>query len=132
MDQGGGAILAITSVMVKQPLPNLVLSNSLRLAVAGLVKTLADELGPFGVRANAICPGWTRTGRVGQLLEDRAERHKTTTQKEEARITADIPFGRLGRPDEFAATAAFPVSPAASHIDGVCLLIDGGMYRGVL
>ena len=131
MDQGGGAILAITSVTVKQPLPNLVLSNSLRLAVASLVKTLADELGPFGIRANAICPAWTRTGRVGQLLENRAERHKTTTKKEEERIIADIPLGRLGRPDEFAA-AAFPVSLAASHIDGVCLLVDGGMYRGVL
>jgi 3-oxoacyl-[acyl-carrier protein] reductase len=126
-----GSILAVTSITVKQPLPNLALSNSIRLAVAGLVRTLANELGPFGVRANAICPGWTRTARVDQLLADRAERSGSTRQEEEAKIAAAIPLGRLGRPEEFAAAAAFLVSPAASYVNGVCLLVDGGMYRGV-
>jgi 3-oxoacyl-[acyl-carrier protein] reductase len=130
--QGGGSILAMTSITVKQPLPNLILSNSLRLGVAGLVKTLADELAPFGIRANAICPGWTRTARVEQLLRDRAARNSTTVEEEAARITAAIPLGRLGRPEEFAAVAAFLVSPAASYVTGVSLLVDGGMYRGML
>jgi 3-oxoacyl-[acyl-carrier protein] reductase len=129
--QGAGSILATTSITVKQPLPNLVLSNSLRLGVVGLIKTLADELAPFGVRANAICPGWTRTARVEQLLEDRARRSGSTPDEEAATITADIPVGRMGTPEEFAAAGAFLVSDAASYINGVSLLVDGGMARGV-
>jgi len=130
-EQGGGSILAMTSITVKQPLPNLILSNSLRLGVTGLVKTLADELAPFGVRVNAICPGWTRTARVDQLLRDRAERNGTTPEEEAEKIAAAIPLGRMGTPEEFAAAAAFLVSDAASYITGVSLLVDGGMYRGV-
>jgi len=90
------------------------------------------DLAPFGIRANAICPGWTRTARVEQLLRDRAARNSTTVEEEAARITATIPLGRLGRPEEFAAVAAFLVSPAASYVTGVSLLVDGGMYRGML
>ncbi len=131
-EQGEGSILAMTSITVKQPLPNLILSNSLRLGVIGLVKTLADELAPFGIRVNAICPGWTRTARVDQLLRDRAERNGTTPEEEAAKIAAAIPLGRMGTPEEFAAAAAFLVSPAASYITGVSLLVDGGMYRGVM
>ncbi len=130
-EQGVGSILAMTSITIKQPLPNLILSNSLRLGVTGLVKTLADELAPFGVRVNSICPGWTHTSRVDQLLRDRAERNGTTPQEEAAKISAAIPLKRMGTPEEFAAAAAFLVSPAASYITGVSLLVDGGMYRGV-
>ncbi len=130
-EQGGGSVLAMTSITVKQPLPNLVLSNSLRLGVVGLIKTLADELAPFGIRVNAICPGWTRTARVEQLLRDRAKRKGTTPEREAAKITAAIPLGRMGTPAEFAAAAVFLASPAASYITGISLLVDGGMYRGV-
>jgi 3-oxoacyl-[acyl-carrier protein] reductase len=130
--QDTGSILAMTSVTVKQPLPNLILSNSLRLGVVGLVKTLADELAPFGIRVNAICPGWTRTERVDQLLRDRARRNESTPDEEASRIAAAVPLGRMGMPEEFAAAAAFLVSPAASYITGVSLLVDGGMYRGVM
>jgi 3-oxoacyl-[acyl-carrier protein] reductase len=129
--RGAGSILAMTSITVKQPQPNLILSNSLRLGVVGLVKTLADELAPFDIRVNAICPGWTRTARVDQLLRDRAERNGTTPDEEAAKIAAAIPLGRMGTPEEFAAAAAFLVSPAASYITGISLLVDGGMYRGV-
>jgi 3-oxoacyl-[acyl-carrier protein] reductase len=125
-----GSILACTSITVKQPLPNLVLSNSLRLAVAGLVKTLADELGPSGVRVNAICPGSTRTDRIEQLLADRAERNGTSVEEEAAKMAAEIPLGRIGTPEEFGRVAAFLVSPAASFVNGVSLLVDGGTYRG--
>ena len=126
------SILAFTSLSVKQPLPNLVLSNSLRLGVVGLVKSLADELAPLGIRVNAICPGWTRTDRVEQLLEDRAQRNGTSVEVEADRITAAIPLGRMATPAEFARAATFLVSPAANYITGVSLLVDGGMYRGVM
>lgn len=131
-NQGAGSILAMTSVTVKQPLPNLILSNSLRLAVIGMVKTLADELAPFNIRVNAICPGWTRTARVDQLLRDRAARSGASHEQEAAAVDATIPLGRMGTPEEFAAAAAFILSPAASYITGVSLLVDGGLYRGAL
>ncbi|RME32294.1 MAG: SDR family oxidoreductase [Thermoflexia bacterium] len=127
---GGGSIIAMTSVSVKQPLPNLILSNSLRMAVVGLVKTLSDELAPQ-IRVNAVCPGWTRTERVVQLLEDRAARNGTTVAEEEARITAAIPLGRMATPEEIARAVTFLASPAASYITGISLLVDGGLYRGV-
>lgn len=129
--QKGGSIVAMTSVSVKQPLPNLILSNSLRLAVVGMVKTLADELAPDGIRVNAICPGWTKTERVEQLLRDRAARNGTSVEEEEAKITAAIPLGRMGTPEEFARAVAFLASPAASYITGISLLVDGGLYRGL-
>ena len=98
---------------------------------ARMVGRAADELAPFGVRVNGICPGWTRTDRVEQLLRDRADRHGSTPDEEAATIAAAIPLGRMGAPEEFAAVAAFLVSPAASYVTGVSLLVDGGMYRGV-
>ncbi len=129
--QRSGAILASTSITVKQPLPNLILSNSLRLGVTGLLKTLADEAAPFGVRVNSICPGWTRTARVEQLLNDRAQRNNTTAAEEAKKIAESIPMGRMATPEEFARVATFLLSPSASYVNGVSLLVDGGMYRGL-
>lgn len=129
---GGGSILAITSLSVKQPLENLILSNSLRLGVIGLVKSLSNELGADGIRVNAICPGWTRTERVDQLLEARAAKSGLTVVEEAAKITAGTPFGRMADPEEFARSAVFLASPAASYITGVSLLVDGGQYKGAM
>ncbi len=130
--QGEGSILAITSVSVKQPLDNLLLSNSLRLAVIGLVKSLSNELAADGIRVNAICPGWTRTERVGQLLEARAAKSGLSVEQEAAKITAAIPMKRMADPEEFGRAAVFLASPAASYITGVSLLVDGGAYKGSL
>ena len=94
------------------------------------MKTLADEVGPYGIRVNSICPGWTRTDRLEQLLRARARGAGTSVDGEAAAITANIPMGRMGTPEEFANAAAFLVSPSASYITGVCLLVDGGLYRG--
>jgi len=127
-----GSIPAITSISVKQPIPGLILSTSMRLGVVGLIKTLANELSPYNVRANAIAPGWTRADRVARLLDDRAKRSETTPEQEEQRIIREIPLGRMATPAEFAAAAVFLVSPAAPYITGVVLPVDGGACRGVL
>ena len=130
--QGGGSILAITSMSVKQPLDNLILSNSLRLGVIGLVKSLSNEMGPEGIRVNAICPGWTATERVDELLQARSAKSGLTVGDEMAKITDGISLGRMADPEEFARVAVFLSSPVASYITGVSLLVDGGLYRGAM
>ncbi len=131
-DQGGGSILANTSVTVRQPLDGLTISNALRTAVVGLVKTLSIELGADNIRVNAIAPGWTRTERVDEILRARTEHNSTTLEEEAAKIVTEVPLHRMADPVEFARAAAFLLSPAASYITGVTLLVDGGMARAVL
>ncbi len=130
--RGSGSILANTSISVRHPLDGLILSNSLRAAVVALMKSLSIELGPFGIRANAIAPGWTRTERVDSLLQARADRNNTTPDEEMQRITGAIPLHRMASPEEFGRVAAFLLSPAASYISGVTLSVDGGMTRALL
>ena len=125
------AVLTITSYSVKQPIPNLILSNSIRAATASLTKTLSLELGSQGIRFNSILPGWTETERVSVLMKFRADSNSTTVAEEINRQAQDIPLGRLAQPEEFARVAAFLVSPAASYINGVMLPVDGGAIRGV-
>lgn len=124
------SVLTITSNSVKQPIPNLVLSNSVRAATVGLTKTLALELGAEGIRFNSILPAWIKTERIYQLMSDRAELNETSLEEEMARQAEASPFGRMGTPEEFANVAAFLLSPAASYITGVMMTVDGGMYRG--
>jgi 3-oxoacyl-[acyl-carrier protein] reductase len=126
------SVLTVTSISVKQPIPNLVLSNSIRAATIGLTKTLALELGEEGIRFNSILPAWTDTERVKSLLSDRAER-KGTSLKDEIRVQNEqSPLGRMAKPEEFGKAAAFLLSPAASYITGVMLSVDGGTYKGLL
>ena len=124
------SILTMTSYSVKQPIPNLLISNSVRAATVGLTKSLALELGKDGIRLNSILPGWTATERVTELMTARAKNNNTTMEEEFAKQTADIPLGRMARPEEFANAAAFLVSPAASYITGVLLNVDGGVVKG--
>jgi len=126
------SVLAITSYSVKQPIPNLVLSNSIRAATVGLIKTLALELGTDGIRFNSILPAWTETERVYALMENRARANGTSVAEELAKQAQDSALGRMGTPEEFANAAVFLVSPAASYITGVMLTVDGGMYKGTL
>lgn len=126
------SVLTITSYSVKQPIPNLVLSNSVRAATVGLTKTLALELGSDGIRFNSILPAWTETERVYELMEYRAKANGTSIEEEFSKQAQDSPFGRMGKPDEFANAAVFLLSPAASYITGVMLTVDGGMYKGTL
>ena len=126
------SILTITSLTVKQPIQNLLLSNSIRAATVGLTKSLALELAKDGIRINSILPGWTETERVTEIFEVRAEANKTSIAEEAKRQAADIPFGRMAKPEEFGNAAVFLVSPAASYITGVMLQVDGGAIRGTL
>jgi 3-oxoacyl-[acyl-carrier protein] reductase len=126
------SVLTVTSYSVKQPIPNLVLSNSIRAATVGLTKSLALELGLAGIRFNSILPSWTLTDRVYDLMKSRAAQNHTTLEQEIARQSSESPLGRMGQPEEFANAAVFLVSPAASYITGAMLAVDGGMYKGTL
>jgi len=126
------SVLTVTSYSIKQPIPNLVLSNSIRAATVGLTKTLALELGSTGIRFNSILPGWTETERIDQLLSSRSSANHTTRQEEYQKQVKDIALGRMAQPEEFARVAVFMVSPAASYLTGVMLPVDGGAYKGTL
>lgn len=118
-----GRIITITSQAVKQPVNNLILSNAVRSSVVGLMKTLSNELGEYNITVNNVMPGYTATARLNHLL------------KEEAALTAitkEIPLGRVGQPEEFAAAVAFLASARASYITGVSLAIDGGWIKSIL
>ncbi|MBN3877385.1 MULTISPECIES: SDR family oxidoreductase [unclassified Nostoc] len=123
------AILTITSTSTKQPVQNLVLSNSIRLAVIGLTKTLSQELGSDKIRVNSILPGWTYTERVEELINARIAKNGETKEAEIARINGTVPLGRMGTPEEFANVAVFLSSPAASFVNGVMLQVDGGIIQ---
>jgi 3-oxoacyl-[acyl-carrier protein] reductase len=131
-ESSAASVLTVTSVSVKQPIANLVLSNSVRAATVGLTKTLAIELGREDIRFNSILPGWTETERVQDLMEFRAKNNNTTIEEEFSKQSGKSPLGRIGQPEEFANVAAFLLSPAASYVTGVMLNVDGGMYKGTL
>jgi 3-oxoacyl-[acyl-carrier protein] reductase len=124
------SVLTITSYSVKQPIPNLTFSNSLRAATVGLTKSLALELGAQGIRFNSILPAWTETERVEELMTARAAMKGSTVEEEIKRQAAESVFGRMAAPEEFANAAVFLLSPAASYLTGVMLPVDGGMLKG--
>lgn len=120
----GGSLGLVLSSSVRAPLPEMAISNGLRPGLAMVAKTLADELGPSGVRVNGLLPGRIATERVAEL-------DASTGDAEAARRAAEasIPLGRYGAPEEFGAVAAFVLSPAASFLTGVMLPVDGGLLR---
>lgn len=127
--QNSGSIVAIESVTVKQPIDNLILSNAIRMAVIGLLKSLANEFGSRGIRVNSINPTFTATDRVTQLLTARAAQAGTSVEEQAERLAQAIPLGRLGAPDEFGRAVAWLASPAASFIHGHALMFDGGAVK---
>lgn len=126
------SVLTVTSYSVKQPIPNLLISNSVRAATVGLTKSLALELGREGIRFNSILPGWTETERVTELMTDRANANRSTVEEETRKQAEQSALGRMGSPGEFANAAVFLVSPAASYITGVMLNVDGGIVKGTI
>lgn len=126
-----GRILNVTSIAVKQPVENLMLSNSLRAAVTGFARTLANEVAAEGITVNNLLPGYTRTERVEELARAAAGREGVGEAEVRARWEAEIPMRRLGEPREFAALAAFLASERASYITGASVAVDGGWVRSL-
>lgn len=127
MKQAGfGRIINIISTSVKQPIPGLGVSNTIRGAVASWAKTLATELGPWGITVNNVLPGFTKTARYDSLMGSRAAAAGKAFEEIDAEIAASIPAGRIGQPEEFGAAVAFLCSPAAAYINGINLPVDGG------
>lgn len=130
-DRGFGRILNVTSIAVKQPVDGLILSNSVRAAVTGFARTLANEVASHGITVNNVLPGFTRTERLVALAERTAGSEGITTDEVLARWEDQIPAGRVGEPSEFAAAVAFLASTRASYITGVSLTVDGGWVRAL-
>jgi len=126
-----GRILNITSIAAKQPVANLILSNSLRAGVTGFSKTLAAEVGEYAITVNTILPGYTATERVEELAEHIATKEGIDAGEVRKRWESEIPLGRLAEPREFAAMAAFLVSERASYITGSSIAVDGGWIRSL-
>ena len=127
MKQAGfGRIINIISTSVKIPLAGLGVSNTIRAAVANWAKTLATELGPFGITVNNVLPGFTKTVRADYVISSKAKAGHISEDEVLKQLVAEIPVGRIGQPEEFGAAVAFLCSPAAAYINGINLPVDGG------
>ncbi len=129
---GWGRIIAITSISVKQPIANLLLSNMARAGLTGFLKTIATELAPFGITVNALLPGTHKTSRIDQLVKDTAARENKPEGEVYQEMMDAIPCKTIGDPADFGAVAAFLAGTRARYITGQNLLIDGGRYEGLL
>ena len=127
-----GRILHVTSLTVKQPIDGLMLSTSIRAAVTGFSRTLANEVAAHGVTINTILPGYMNTERVAELNQINATREGVPVRDVEQRVIGQIPVGRIGEPRELAALAAFLASDKASYITGQSIVVDGGWTRGLM
>ena len=131
MRQRWGRIVTITSISVRQPVGDLIYSNTVRAGVLGLVKSLSNEFGKDGITVNNVGPGYTATARLQELLTKRAADLGVSEQQYAARIAADTPLQRLGQPEEVADAIVWLASDRASFITGQTLLVDGGAYKGL-
>lgn len=129
---GWGRIIAITSISVKQPIANLLLSNMARAGLTGFLKTVSTEVAPFGITVNALLPGTHKTSRVDQLVADRAAREGISAAEAYQAMVDTVPAKAIGDPADFGAAAAFLAGAQAKYITGQNLLVDGGRYTGLL
>jgi 3-oxoacyl-[acyl-carrier protein] reductase len=131
-EKGGGSIVNIVSTSVKQPLRNLVLSNSLRMGVVGLAKTLSFEFAKFNIRVNNVCPGYTQTPRVENLVQNTSEREKISKEEAISRILSEVPMQRMAEPEEVASMVVYLSSNRAKYITGSTIFVDGGAIKATL
>ena len=132
IESGWGRIIAITSISVKQPIGNLILSNMARAGLTGFLKTVSTELAPHGITVNALLPGTHRTSRIDQLVQDRSAREGKTAEEVYQEMMGENPSHTIGDPADFGAAAAFLAGVQARYITGQSLLVDGGRYTGLL
>ncbi len=125
----GGRFIAIESFSVRQPLLTLILSNTFRLAVVGMMKTLSSEFGPYGITVNTVAPGYTRTERLLSLAQTLARQQKKSMEDVLNRWAESTPLQRLAKPEEIASACLFLASDLASYITGQVLVVDGGLSR---
>lgn len=130
-ENGYGRIINIISTSVKQPLPNLGVSNTIRGAVANWSKTLANELGGFGITVNNVLPGATNTSRLQSIAQVKADQFNETVDDVFAEMASESPMKRIAQPEEVAAAIAFLASPAASYINGINVPVDGGRTKSL-
>lgn len=128
---GYGRLIAMTSSSIRQPIPNLMLSNAMRTGVLGIAKTLSRELAPDGILVNVVAPGRIATERLDELDQANATRTGQTPEEVRRQSIDSIPLGRLGRPEEFANLVVFLSSEAASYITGSAIMVDGGMVSAL-
>ncbi len=131
MKEQGGRIVTIASSSVKIPIPGLVLSNTLRTGLIGLMKTLSIEWGPDGILLNTVCPGRIMTDRLIELDSFNASRQGKTVEDIQENMIKDIPLGRYGEPEELASMAAYLLSPRNSYMTGSVFYVDGGMVKAI-
>ena len=130
--QKWGRVINITSVSVKEPLDNLILSNALRAGVVGLARTLANQLAADGITVNNVLPGYILTDRVKSLAGTQAKAQGKSPDDILAGFAAPVPIGRIGQPEELAAVVAFLASEQAAYVNGASILVDGGRYKGLM
>lgn len=127
-----GRIINMTSIAVKQPIDGLILSNTVRSGVIGFAKSLSNELAPFNITVNSVCPGYTMTDRVRNLATVLAQKQGTTPEAVIGKWEAEIPMKRIGTPEEFASLVVYLASERAGYITGAAVQIDGGWYKGIM
>jgi 3-oxoacyl-[acyl-carrier protein] reductase len=130
--QGGGRIINLTSAVTREPIPNLMLSNAIRAAIAGWAKTLSQELAGENILVNNVAPGRIDTERLKELDGAAAQRQGRSSEEVRRANEVSNPLGRYGRPDEFAAAVAFLASDRASYITGITVYVDGGKLASVV
>lgn len=132
IERRSGRIVLLASFSVKQPIDNLIQSNAVRAAVAGLAKTLSRETAEHGVTVNTVCPGYVLTERLRSLIGKRARENRVSLEDAMEAATAEIPAGRFGTPEEIGSVVAFLASGRASYVTGATIQVDGGLVRGLL
>lgn len=126
-----GRVMAVTSISAAQPVDNLILSNTMRAGITGMMKSLANEYGPDGITFNCLMPGFTETERMESVLRNSAEAQNVDYEDALKAAAASVPLRRLGKPEEFAALAAFLASERAAYMTGCSIPVDGGWIKGI-